>query len=377
MQIGFDAKRAFFNNTGLGNYSRDTIRILAIFFKKNKYFLYTPKNTKNSRLQFIYEINNILIKTPKKNFKNFFKKYWRNKRIINDLQKDNLNIYHGLTNELPIGIEKTNIKTVVTIHDLIFIRFPKLYNWVDRKIYYFKFLSACKRADIIIAISKQTKKDIVKYLSIDEKKIKVVYQGCNDVFKKTISQKTQKETLKKYNLPNNFLLYVGKIEERKNLLTILKVLKKLKTQKLVVIGDGNKYKKMCLKYINNNNLHNNVIILSNIPSNEIASIYKNAEILIYPSIFEGFGIPIIEALYSKVPVITTKKGCFKEAGGPKTKYINPNSINELENAILEIQQSSKIKEEMKNIGFKYVQKFNDEKIAKNLIKIYSELYEKN
>ena len=93
MQIGFDAKRAFFNNTGLGNYSRDTIRILAIFFKKNKYFLYTPKNTKNSRLQFIYEINNILIKTPKKNFKNFFKKYWRSKRIINDLQKDNLNIY--------------------------------------------------------------------------------------------------------------------------------------------------------------------------------------------------------------------------------------------------------------------------------------------
>ncbi len=377
MQIGFDAKRAFFNNTGLGNYSRDTIRILASFFKKNKYFLYTPKNTKNSRLQFIYKINNILIKTPQKNFKNFFKKYWRSKRITNDLQKDNLNIYHGLSNELPIGIEKTNIKTVVTIHDLIFIRFPNLYNWVDRKIYYFKFLSACKRADIIIAISQQTKKDIVKYLNIDEKKIKVVYQGCNDVFKKPISKKTQKETLKKYSLPNNFLLYVGKIEERKNLLTILKVLKKLKTQKLVVIGDGNKYKKICLKYINNNNLHNNVIILSNINSNEIASIYKNAEILIYPSIFEGFGIPIIEALYSKVPVITTKKGCFKEAGGPKTKYINPTSINELKNAILEIQQSSKIKEKMKNIGFKYVQKFNDEEIAKNLIKIYSELYEKN
>ena len=174
MRIGFDAKRAFLNNTGLGNYSRDTIRVLSNFYPDNKYFLYTPKEKGNSRLAFLDNRNNTFVRTPQSLLNKALKSYWRSKSIVSDLFNNKIDIYHGLSHELPLGIEKTNIKTVVTIHDLIFIRYPHLFRTIDRKIYYKKFNSACHRADKIIAVSQQTKQDIIDFFLIPEEKIEVI-----------------------------------------------------------------------------------------------------------------------------------------------------------------------------------------------------------
>ena len=373
MRIGFDAKRAFLNSTGLGNYSRDTIRILSRFYSDNKYFLYTPNNNNNPRLSFISDRNNTFIRTPESLINKALKAYWRSKSIVRDLFTNKIDIYHGLSHELPIGIEKTNIKTVVTIHDLIFIRYPHLFRTIDRKIYSKKFKSACNRAHKIIAVSEQTKKDIIDFFEIPESKIIVVYQGCNAVFQKEIIPKRKQEVINKYNLPNNYLLHVGSIEERKNLLTLLKTLKDLPDQRLVIIGQGKSYKIKCLRYISENNLSERVIFLGGIELEEMAAIYQNAQVFIYPSVFEGFGIPILEALFSKTPVITSKEGCFSEVGGTNSKYINPLSVNEMKETILKIQNSTKIQNTMKEKGFEYAQKFTDDKIAKNLMKVYTNL----
>ena len=110
----------------------------------------------------------------------------------------------------------------------------------------------------------------------------------------------------------------------------------------LVIGKGKEYKNKCLQYIREHNLQDRVSFLSGIESEEMAAIYQSAKLLVYPSIFEGFGIPILEALFSKIPVITSKDGCFSEAGGPATKYINPLSVNEMKAAILEIQDSNEL-----------------------------------
>jgi glycosyltransferase involved in cell wall biosynthesis len=373
MRIGFDAKRAFLNNTGLGNYSRDAIRVLSHYYQDNKYFLYTPKEAENSRLSFLDSRTNTFIRTPQSLINKALTAYWRSKSIVRDLFTNKIDIYHGLSHELPLGIEKTNIKTVVTIHDLIFIRYPNLFRTIDRKIYYKKFKSACHRADKIIAVSQQTKQDIIDFFLIPEEKIEVVYQGCNKVFQDTIEGNKQKETQEKYNLPNDYLLCVGSIEERKNLLTLLKALKELPNQKLVVIGNGKGYKIKCLRFIAEHNLSNRVAFLNGLETEEMAAIYQSAQMLVYPSIFEGFGIPILEALFSKTPVITSKDGCFAEAGGPTTKYINPLSVNEMKEAILEIQNSTELQEQMIAKGFKYAQNFKDEKIAINLMKVYKDL----
>ncbi len=373
IKLGYDGKRAFFNNTGLGNYSRDTIRVVSKNFIDNKYYIYTSNNSKNERLNFINSNKNIYIKTPKNLFYKSFDFLWRSKKVIADLLNDEIDIYHGLSNEIPYGIEATGIKTIVTIHDLIFIRYPNLFNAFDRYIYFKKFKSACERANKIIAVSQQTKKDIIKFFNISEEKITVIYQGCNNIFQKEIAIEKQNLVAEKYNLPNKFLLYVGTIEERKNLLSLLKAIKKIPKQKLVVVGNGKNYKKKCLKYIQVNNLEKNILFINNLSLNEIRAIYAKAEIMIYPSIFEGFGIPILEALFSKVPVITSKDGCFSEAGGPHTSYINPLSSEDIKNAILKIQSSNEIKNKMTSKGYAYAQNFTDEKIAFNLMNLYKSL----
>ena len=373
MRIGFDAKRAFLNNTGLGNYSRDTIRVLSHFHYNNRYFLYTPRKNENPRLSFIKDNKNTFIRTPESLFNKTLKSYWRSKNIVKDLFNNKIDIYHGLSNEIPLGIEKTSIKTVVTIHDLIFIRYPHLFRKIDRKIYYTKFKSSCERADKIIAVSKQTKKDIIEFLNIPEKKITVIYQGCNDAFKSIVANNIKNITLAKYKIANQYLLYVGSIEERKNLLTILKTLKELPKQMLVVIGNGKSYKLKCLNFIKENDLHDRVIFLSGLSLEEMSAIYQSAQLMIYPSIFEGFGIPILESLFSKTPVITSEGGCFSEAGGLNSKYINPLSVKEMKMAILEIQNSPELQNTMREKGFDYAQEFNDEKIATNLMTVYNTL----
>ena len=372
MRIGYDAKRAFTNFTGLGNYSRDTIRILSSFLNKNDYLLYTPNNKLNNRLDFLKNQSNISIRSPHKLLDKIFSSFWRTKNILNDLEKDNIDIYHGLSHEIPIGIEKTKIKTIVTIHDLIYLRYPNLFSSVDLKIYDKKFRSACERADKIIAVSKQTKKDIINYFSIDEQKIEVIYQGCNNAFKK--SNYDNYELIKnKFGLFDEYLLYVGSIEERKNLLTLLEVLKEIPKKKLIIIGDGNNYKKKCINFIDNNNLNNRTLILSGLEINEMATIYKHAEMLIYPSIFEGFGIPILEALNSRIPVITSKGGCFSEAGGPDSIYVDPLSKKEILESIKKIEETLNLKEKMIENGLKYAENFSDKNIANNFMKLYQTL----
>ena len=373
MRIGFDAKRAFSNNTGLGNYSRDTIKILSHYFPKNKHLLYTPKKNNNSRISFINDIENTVVCTPESLVNRTFKAYWRSKGVVKDLISNQIDLYHGLSNELPIGIETTSIKTVVTIHDLIFMRYPNLFKAIDRKIYHKKFKSACERANKIIAISEQTKKDIIDFFCIPEEKIEVVYQGCNKVFQRKIREDEKHFTISKYNLPKNYLLYVGTIEERKNLLTLLQALKELPCEKLVVVGNGRSYKAKCLRFITENKLSDRVLFLSGLSLEEMAVIYQSANIMIYPSIFEGFGIPILEALFSRTPIITSEKGCFSEAGGLNSKYINPLSVSDIKKTIIEILNSSELQNNMREKGFEYAQNFTNDRIARNLMEVYTNL----
>ena len=137
MKIGYEAKRIFHNKTGLGNYSRDVIRVLSTYYSDNSYFLYNPKKSD----QFLFESNNSTVfqKLPRTEFTKKFRNYWRQKGIVNDLKKDNITLFHGLSGELPIGLKANNIKSIVTIHDLIFMRYPKLYSYFDRKIHFLKF----------------------------------------------------------------------------------------------------------------------------------------------------------------------------------------------------------------------------------------------
>lgn len=368
MRIGFDAKRVFYNSSGLGNYSRGTIDLLSKHFPSHSYFLYTP-SVKNS-IDFKRRTN-VKVVLPQGKINNFFSSYWRSFRLTKDIAKDKMDIFHGLSNELPQKINKTTIKAFVTIHDLIFIRYPKLYKRIDRKIYYQKFKVACEMADRVIAISEQTKSDIVNFFNIDEKKIEVVYQGCNPMFHGKVSTEKKIEVTQKYKLPEKYILYIGTVTERKNSLNIIKAVNQNNIDiPILIIGGKTDYQKKLVEYISKHKLENKVFIHNNIPFKDFPAIYRQAEIFIYPSIFEGFGIPIIEALNSKIPVITTRGGCFSEAGGMSSAYINPMDTDEMADAIKNILQNSDVRNKMIEEGYNYVLKFREDQIARNLMNVY-------
>jgi glycosyltransferase involved in cell wall biosynthesis len=171
-------------------------------------------------------------------------------------------------------------------------------------------------------------------------------------------------------------LNVGTIEKRKNVLSVIKAIKEIDTQ-LVIIGKKTAYFNEIKTFISENKLQNKVIFLENVELKELASIYRMASVFIYPSVFEGFGIPIIEALYSKTPVITSKGGCFSEAGGENSIYIDALSTEEIKVKLEEVLANPEKREAMKQKGHEFVQKFNDENIAKEWIETYHEVMKYN
>ena len=365
MRIGFDAKRYFLNKSGLGNYSRDLVRILEEYYPQNEYIKYTPSIDS-------FWLGNNSLKLPQGRLNNIFPSLWRNKWIVNDLVNDHIDIYHGLSGEIPIGLSKNGIKSVVTIHDLIFLKFPELYNSLDRIIYNRKFKHAVLNSTRVIAISEQTKRDIVEYYGISPEKIDVIYQGCHPAFKVQKSDLEKDFLRKKYKLPENFVLNVGSIEPRKNAFQIVKAIENLDIP-LVLIGKGTRYSEEIQSYIHQKGLQHKVHILQGFTMDELSIIYSMADVFVYPSKYEGFGIPIIEALYSRTPVITTNSGVFPEAGGPFSYYVNPDNLEELRYAIHSVLENTKMRQEMISKGLEFVQQFNDDKIAAQWNNVYTEL----
>ena len=367
MNIGFEAKRIFHNKTGLGNYSRDLVRLLSKHFPENNYFLYNPKTAKEQL--FTADNNTVFEKTPSTPLYTKFYNLWRQKGVVKDLIKDDIKLFHGLSGEIPRGLQKNNIKSVVTIHDLIFLRYPELYSYFDRKIHFYKFKKAAHEADKVITISEQTKKDVIEFLKIDASKIKVIYQGCHSIFKENFTNEEMQEVISKFELPKEFILNVGTIEPRKNVLLAVKAIKNINTF-LVIVGKETSYTTEVKKYITEHQLEKKVLFLKNVNLKELAILYRLAKIFVYPSFYEGFGIPIIEALYSKTPAITTRGGVFPEAGGENSIYIDPTNETEMQEAIERLLDNEKECAEMAEKGFEFIQKFNDEIIAKEIHSLY-------
>ncbi len=373
MRVGFDAKRAFLNNTGLGNYSRFVIRALSQQYPEHEYYLYTPSAGENQDTRLLLQHTRNQLRTPSKMVSKMgMSSIWRSAILGNIAIKDQVRLFHGLSNELPI-ITSKNLRTVVTIHDLLFLRYPELYNAMDAAIYKHKFRHACKVSDRIIAVSQQTSRDIQQFFGIPESKIDVVYQGCHESFKKEYSPLQLEETIQQYRLPEEFMLNVGTIEPRKNAMVILQAMVAAGDKlvlPLVIVGKSGPYKEQLIKYAKENNLLNRVYFLHNIPSEELPKIYQLAKIFIYPAIFEGFGIPIIEALNAKVPVISTKGGCFEEAGGPESKYVAHNDPQAMAETIVSINNNANIAGKMILKGQEHVKKFESSVIAAALMRTY-------
>ena len=370
MVIGYEAKRAFHNFTGLGNYARTLLKNMAINYPDNRYLLFSPTISNKSETQFFFEKSPFDLITPQS--KNWTNLLWRLFFLKNEITKRKADIFHGLSNELPIGLKQ---KSVVTIHDLIFKSRPEEYPLTDRLIYDFKFKKSAFQADLVIAISQATKNHLLDSYNLPEEKIRILYQSCNPTFYQNISLPEKEHFLTKYALPDNFLLYIGSIIPRKNLLNLVKAIEILPPElklPLVVIGNGKTYKNQVKEYVEKKKL-SDLILWRQIPYGEFPLLYQTAYIFIYPSFQEGFGIPVLEALASGTPVVTSKFSSLPEAGGPDSVYIDPHSPEEISFGIQNLLEDKLFRKRVVEMGKEYAKKFHGKLLSDQLMAIYRDI----
>ncbi len=361
MRIGFDAKRLYNNFTGLGNHSRTTIDILTDEFPENEYLLYTPKIHKNQITEPYLQKVSCKTIMPQGLVRGSL---WRTFEIAFRQKHDKIDLFHGLSNELPIGIKHSGVPSIVTIHDIAFKTFPDMYHWTDRQIYDLKWTYAVNKADRIIAISQCTKDDIVRFYNVDENKIDVIYQPVTSLYYTPIP-KTPCEP---------YILYVGSVNSRKNLLGVVKAMEMLPPDfdlPLYIVGDGSVYRQTVEEYIAKRGMQNRFRWLGGLNQHELHQLYTNAQLFVYPSFYEGFGLPVVEAMLSGCPVVTSNISSLPEAAGPYSLLANPQEPEDIRDKMVKVLEDTSFRTRMIEGSKEYAMfAFHPTTLANQLMQVY-------
>lgn len=363
MKIGFDAKRLFNNFTRLGSYSRSIIDVLTQEYPEHEYYLYTPKVRLNDITRPYLHKEGCHTVQPQGLIKG---SYWRTFRLAKDMKRDGIQLFHGLSNEMPAYMFHSGIPSVVTIHDVAFRTFPDRYHWQDRKIYDAKWKYACEHADRVIAISEMAKRDLMEFYNLPEHKVDVLYQSVDRRFYEPAAKKKC----------NPYMLYMGSVFSNNDLVSAIKAIKMLSRElqiPLVVIGKRS-YKKHALRHISEQGMEHLVIWKDNVKDDELHRLYANAELFFYPSLHEQHSLPVIEAALSGCPVITNSTDCLPGVGASYALYADHNDIACFSEQIAKVLSDSEFRQQLSLCGREYTSKtFNPVVLAHQLMDIYSRL----
>ncbi|TGC10614.1 glycosyltransferase family 4 protein [Methanolobus halotolerans] len=311
----------------------------------------------------------------------FLRVIWENLSIIPYMKKEGIDVFHGLKNVAPY-YNYSNTKTVITVHDITPLIFPSMLP-LKAQMYWNIIKFNIKKADKIISVSNTTKNDLIKTLNIDKDKISVIYHGISEEFKiiPTV-EKNRSVYLAKYglNLPESSIvvLAVSTIHPRKNYLNLITAFNAVKEKSsipvhLVIVGkvDNESYSKEVNHLIATNNLSNNVHLLGYVPDEELPALYNLADLFVYPSIYEGFGLPILEAQACGCPVITSNLSSMPEVAGNGAILVDPTNMEEITSAIYTLVLDSRLRKELIEKGMENCKKFSWEKCAEETLNVYA------
>ena len=379
MVVGYDAKRAFRNNTGLGNYSRMVICGLQSM-ARGRYLLYTPSTKGRHEHYFDFltsapapeKEEQVRVVVPQGLWR-VFPSVWRSVGVRHTVKRDGVELFHGLSHELPYGLPK-GVKRVVTMHDLIVMRYPAFFKPVDRVIHMLKMRHACRVADVIVAISEQTKRDLVDLLGVTEEKIRVVYQSCDPIFwEKAV--KEVKNLKEKYGLPERYIICVGTVEERKNQVTAVRALAQLPADvKLVIVGrPRGSYPDEVSREAREKGVEGRVLFLQDAHFEDFPALYRGAVASVYMSVFEGFGIPVLESMCCDCPVVTSNISSMPEAGGEAALYAAPTDADAVAIHLRRLLEDPLFREEQIAKGRIQKMNFAPEKVSADMMAVYRSL----
>ncbi len=368
MVIGFDGSRAFVpSRTGTENYSFQLLLNLAKIDKVNNYIVYTRSSE-------------IPLNWPKNfQFKHIkWSRLWTQGGLALQTFIDNMDILFVPAHTLPL-IRKYGLKTIITVHDLGSEYLPLMHQVKQR--FYLSLMQnyQLKTATKIIAVSKATREDLVKKMGIDPKKISVVYEGYDrEKFKPKAAKFKVNQTIKKYNLTyHNYFLFVGTVQPRKNLERLIKAFKQFLAngdgfEQLVVVGLKGWMSEGIYNLPKQLGIENRVKFLGYVPDKDLPVLYSSAIALTFPSFFEGFGLPLLEAQASLCPVITSNASSMPEIAGEGAILINPFNIEDITRAMIEVR-IKKTRMKLIKAGLKNIKRFSSEKCAAQTLSVFEKL----
>jgi glycosyltransferase involved in cell wall biosynthesis len=279
-----------------------------------------------------------------------------------------IDLYHGLHFVLPSA---RRARRVLTVHDLTYLKYPEYYSdhYLNEHGYCKELPKGLKRADAVIAVSQQTEQDLIELMNVPEDKIRIIHEGVAPHFLKHLEDDKSAAIRKSYNLAPSYLVFlVGTPEPRKNLeKTIAAVRKAAPEHTLVLIGPKNPIKKLI------GNDHHKIKFINIVPTAHLPSLLSGAKISLYPSLYEGFGLPVLESMACGVPVITSQKGALPEVAGDAAILVDPEKVDSIADGISELLSNKELQRKLKTAGIKRAEKFTWQKAAAKTLSLYKEL----
>jgi glycosyltransferase involved in cell wall biosynthesis len=375
MQIGLDA-RLLHNETGIGRYTR------SLFFE------YLRRKQPHDTFYFLYDQpyqQSPLLSSLPPNFQVLTahcqtRILWTNWYVPPLLRKHHIDVYHGVCNfELPV---RKICRYVVTIHDLVPLFFPELVPKKHRLFFKIFMKRAAKTADLIITDSEYSKQDIVQYLAVPEEKIRVIYLGYEPPRTNVADPQKCQEILARYGITQPYLLFVGVIEPKKNLERLVEAFALLrqdssfgKTFQLVIAGGKGWFYETLYQKVHDLHLDDHVIFTGFVPDQDLPALYTSAEVFVFPSIYEGFGLPVVEAMAYGVPVVTSNVSSLPELVGNAGMLVDPNHPEAICEGLTEVLANPQKQAQMKQAGLLQAQRFSWRRTAEETYQVYQEVYQ--
>ena len=373
MRIAIDARTVNAHKSGVGEHVYNLIKALGKTNEENEYFLFV--NYKNVRDFQPGRFKQICTSISLDNHP--MGDIWENLLLPRRLINEKINVFHSPAFILPL--RRLNCSTVVTIHDLIVFLFPKTFP--RRFTIYMKFMisKAVKKADKIITVSHSTRKDIVNLLKVPEGKIEVVYGAPNQVYRPVADKKMLETAKEKYGIYKKYILCVGTLEPRKNISRIIEAYYNLKRANasfdynLVFSGGKGWLYSSIFQILRKFRLEDDVVFTGYVPANDLCLLYNAAELFVYASLYEGFGLPPLEAMACGTPVISSNVSSLPEVIGDVGILVNPYSMEELAEAILKLLSDDDLRTTLREKGLRRAKLFSWEEAARKTLSVYREI----
>lgn len=368
--IGIDARS--FHWTGVGRYLRNLVNELFVIDTKNNYTLFLDKKGFDAFTPPREGITKVLSDMPWYSFQEQIK-------FPRILKKHNFDLVHFPHFNLPLIY---NDPFIVTIHDLTLSFFPgqKMTSLMHRMAYQATIRHACKKAQGIIAVSKNTKKDLEQLLSVPASKVDVIYEASEQEYNANMDPQKAEMIKKKYGIRKPYLMYVGVWRNHKNILGLLsafaKILERGLDYQLVIVGKPDPHYPEVMQKMDELKIRNSVVLPGFVPEEELPVFFQACDLFVFPSFYEGFGLPPLEAMASGCPVASSNTSCMPEILGDAAEYFDPYNTEDMARAIESVVRNRVRSQELRAKGLEHAKRFSWKTMAQQTLAAYNKALSK-